>query len=269
MKVLFSDLDGTLLCSDGTISEGNLEAIDRMTKAGHAFVIATGRPLASALKIAERYGWNGDGYYISSFNGGLIYECSSGKEIIRHTVPFEYVRYLMDEAKKSGLHCHAYSSDTIVTERETPEVKVYSRAVALPYVVVPDATAYLKDEPVKVIVSSLQGRPVLEPFRERMAEWADGKLMHFFSLETLLEYLNPSSSKGKAVRYMCEHFGIGIEDSVAVGDEENDVTLISEAGTGVCMCNGVRASKEVADYITEHDNNHDGIKEVIEKFVLG
>ena len=65
-KIIFSDLDGTLLTDDKQISPGNREAIRAMTEAGHSFVIATGRPFESALKISSELGLNGEGCYIVS-----------------------------------------------------------------------------------------------------------------------------------------------------------------------------------------------------------
>ncbi|MCR5406711.1 MAG: Cof-type HAD-IIB family hydrolase, partial [Lachnospiraceae bacterium] len=56
-KILFTDLDGTLLDSNKNISPEDLEAIKELTASGHKFVISTGRPIQSAVKIAQRYGW--------------------------------------------------------------------------------------------------------------------------------------------------------------------------------------------------------------------
>ena len=53
---------------------------------------------------------------------------------------------------------------------------------------------------------------------------------------------------------------------VAIGDEENDISMIRNAGVGVAMKNAVQSVKDAADYVTEHDNNEDGVAEVIEKF---
>ena len=65
-KIVFSDLDGTLLSSDKSISGGNRAAIDRATKAGHTFAIATGRPFESAKMVSDSLGLNGEGCYIVS-----------------------------------------------------------------------------------------------------------------------------------------------------------------------------------------------------------
>ena len=56
------------------------------------------------------------------------------------------------------------------------------------------------------------------------------------------------------------------QNAVAAGDEENDISMIEAAGVGVAMANATPRLKECADYITEQDNDHDGIAEVIDKF---
>lgn len=75
-------------------------------------------------------------------------------------------------------------------------------------------------------------------------------------------------SKGAALVELCDRLGIGAADAAAAGDEANDVSMIRAAGLGVAMANAVPAAKEAADYVTQRDNNHDGIEEVIRKFML-
>ena len=59
-----------------------------------------------------------------------------------------------------------------------------------------------------------------------------------------------------------------IDATVAVGDEQNDIAMLKAAHIGVAMKNGIQELKDIADYVTENDNNHDAIAEVIEKFIL-
>ena len=84
----------------------------------------------------------------------------------------------------------------------------------------------------------------------------------------MLEFSHLQSNKGDAVRFMADFYGVPMGDTIAVGDEENDCPMIEAAGVGVAMANASQVVKDVADYVTERDNNHSGIAEVIEKFVL-
>ena len=84
----------------------------------------------------------------------------------------------------------------------------------------------------------------------------------------MLELVPPGVNKGNAVRFLCGYLGIPIGHSLAAGDAENDLTMIQAAGIGAAMCNGEAFLKEAADYVTLADNNHDGVAEILEKFIL-
>lgn len=78
----------------------------------------------------------------------------------------------------------------------------------------------------------------------------------------------PVLTKGSAVRFLCEYTGIPLCNTIAAGDAENDISMIRAAHIGCAMKNAEEEVKQAADYITENDNNHDGVAEIIHKFVL-
>ena len=83
-----------------------------------------------------------------------------------------------------------------------------------------------------------------------------------------MEYIKKGTGKGDGVKKLASILGIDISDIICVGDERNDISMVTVAGVGVAMANARPELKAVADYVTENDNNHDGIAEVIRKFVL-
>ena len=267
-RVIFTDLDGTLLNSDKNINPGDLSAVNRLISSGHKFVISTGRPLQSAVKISKRYGWTGSGYYISSYNGGLIYDLGSHETIVRLPIPKTYVRYILDEAYKFGLHSHTYDDANVVSEIDNDNLRTYCSAIKVEPVIVENALSYLTDDPIKVIALSYSDPDRLRDFRQHMEGWCAGRVGTVFSSPVLLEFSNPEATKGNAVRFICRHLGIPVNNSIAVGDEENDISMIRAAGIGAAMCNGTDITKAAADYVTSNDNNHCGIAEVINTFVF-
>ena len=269
MKLLFLDLDGTLLNDEKEINKGDMDAIDEMLSKGHKVIINSGRPLHSIMVLAEKFGFIRPGFYLSAFNGGLIYDPVTKERLKFDTLEEETVRHMFDEAYKMGLHCHTYISDHVVAERDTKELKFYTERIHMPPMVVDDFTKATKGFPPKVIIISLDGKDRLEAYREALAEYTKEKNLYCtFSDIRLLEYANPKANKGEAIRFMCEHLNVDISDTVAAGDEENDLPMIIAAGTGVCMKNGVDTLKKEADYITENTNNECGIREIIYKFIL-
>ena len=129
-------------------------------------------------------------------------------------------------------------------------------------------TAFLKSEPVKVLVVNYENKEHLRDYLEKTADFADGKINRFFSSNEYLEHVAPGIDKGSAVRFLCEYTGIPLCNTIAAGDAENDISMIRAAHIGWAMRNAEEEVKQAADYITENDNNHDGVAEIIHKFVL-
>ena len=275
MKILFTDLDGTLLDDNKDISAEDMSAIRRMIAVGHKFVMTTGRPLTSVKRLASRYGFLEAGFYLVSFNGGLIYDCGEQKAILTRYIPVEEVKAIMDAAHACGMHAHTYSGDLVVSEYETKQLKTYCRLMQMDYVVVKDIREYygqfinvVVKPPIKVNIITPFDHSSLESFRAEMRKTTAGKLFDVFSKPEMLEFSHMKSNKGDAVRFMADFYKVPMADTIAVGDEENDCPMIETAGVGVAMANASPVVRNVADYVTERDNNHSGIAEVIEKFVF-
>lgn len=268
IKILFTDLDDTLLRSDKSVSDTDLKSINRLIDAGHKFVVATGRPFYSANNLCKELGFIKPGFYLVCSNGGVIYDYDKNEAIKRCTVSFDNVAHVFDLARKANLHIHTYTDDFVISERETEEVKYYCDKIKMPYQIVNRVPDDLPYEPPKMIAISQKGRSVLKPFEESLHPWIDGRMATVFSSEILLEILPLDATKGNGVRTLCQHYNIPIANSICCGDEENDISMIDAAGLGVVMRNGTNTVKEHADYITEHTNNENAITEVIEKFIL-
>lgn len=266
--ILFTDLDGTLLTDKKELTPENQAAIREALDRGHQVVICTGRPLCGAKYQAKALGLDGKGCFIICFNGGQIYDCYARTSIYQRTIPLSMVRHIFDEAHKRGLHIQTYDENHVLGEEDRPELFHYSETYHVPALVVPDVTAALSKEPCKMIAIDENSHQALEDFRSAMEPWAEGKMDLFFSNPILLEHVPLGVSKGQAVEFLCRHLHVPLSKTVAVGDAENDVPMIQTAAVGAVMCNGDEQTRSYADYITERDNNHDGVAEVIRKFIL-
>jgi hydroxymethylpyrimidine pyrophosphatase-like HAD family hydrolase len=84
-----------------------------------------------------------------------------------------------------------------------------------------------------------------------------------FSSPKYLEFFPASSGKGEALEKLCEILNIPTMNAIAAGDQENDLSMLTAAGTSIAMCNGIESLKEAADIVTVKDNNNDGLAEVL------
>lgn len=267
-KVIFSDLDGTLLCSDKSISAGNRAAINQMTKAGHSFVIATGRPFESAKKVSDSLGLNGEGCYIVSYNGGHVYDCYREKVLFSRQLDMQTVHELFALADEAGLYVQTYQNGEILTREVTGELEWYASRTNLMACPRADVLEYLTREPNKAIVIDLHDHARLERFLAEHAQWAKGKCRMLFSSPQYLEIVPEGISKQTGINLLTDYLKAGKADTIAVGDEINDIEMIKAAGIGVAVSNANPAAKEAADYVTASNNDEDAIAEVIRSFVL-
>ena len=270
-KILFLDLDGTLLNDRKEITPGNRGAIEKAIAMGHRVVVTSGRPLKSALIQAERLGLAGEGCYVIAYNGAVIYDCSQRREIFRRALDMASLYEVFDEARRRNIHIQAYDGDdTVVIESrcDAAIAQRYCAAIDLDFRVVEDIHGGLSAPSVKALMIDFEDH---EPVAD-MEQWVLAHMRErvdcFFSSRYYLEVVPVGMSKGEAVRAMCRVLDVPLENTVAAGDEANDVTMIRAAGTGVAMSNAVAEAKAAADYVTERDNNHDGVAEIIRKFLL-
>ena len=270
MKALFLDLDGTLLDDAKNIPQENRQALDEMLAAGHKAIITTGRTLASAKIQARRLELDLPGCFIIAFNGGQIYDCGAQKTVFESLVPLPLVRKLFAEANRRGIHVQAYDdTDVLVEPRcDNETVRRYTGLNRTTFRVI-DSIDSLRTPPGKILLIDYDTREQTEPFRQ----WASAQpefasLDIFFSCREYLEVVNKGISKGAALRRLAEILGIPVEDTLAAGDAPNDISMIEAAGVGCAMANADEEVKAAADYVTQADNNHSGVAEIIRKFIL-
>lgn len=269
-KILFLDLDGTLLNDRKEVTAGNRQAIEEALARGHKVVITSGRPLKSALEQACRANLAGEGCYVIAYNGGNVYDCTAGELIFRRTLVLEDVYRIYDEAERRGIYIQTYDRGDVVIEPRCDErnTERYCALSEMTWRRIGDVRRDLSAPPEKVLAIDFEDREPLEDLvrwiREEMADRVDC----FFSGQCFMEVVPAGTNKGAAVVEMCRRLGIDVRCSVAAGDENNDVPMIRAAGVGVAMANGIQEAKDAADYITRRDNNHDAIEEIIRKFLL-
>lgn len=266
-RLLFLDLDGTLLNDAKEITQGNREALERTLRRGHGVIITTGRPLKSALAQARRLGLDKPGCYTIAYNGAMVYDWSKQDNVFTRALEIPAVIRVFEKANAIGEHIQTYDSfDVLVEKRGDDEaLRRYCQMVSMTYRVINDVHTDLKEKPVKCLVINYEKKDGLlqmqQWIRENMPE-----MDCFFSCEQFLEVVPKGMNKGEAVKMLCKLLDVEIENAVACGDAANDLAMLKAAGIGVAMINGSDEVKAVADYITTRDNNHDGVAEAADKF---
>lgn len=262
-KIFFSDMDGTLLTSKKVISEKTRKALDAFVEAGNCFAICTGRGLDNVLPVCEELNLHYPGMFLVCFNGAEIYDCDDKRSILHIGIPFELIPRIFEIAKSHNVHCHTYTPDYMVTPDNGEEMQYYNRVIKRPIVVTDDIVSRLPVEPCKVIGIELHDAEKLENFKKDIDKQLGDRITTVYSNPHYLEIFMKEAGKGSAVRRLSEILGISISNTIAAGDEKNDISMIEAAGVGIAMLNASDEVKSYANIITEFDNDHDGLAEIL------
>lgn len=262
-------MDGTALDDAHRMSRENIEALEKAVRAGHEVVITTGRPTASAKLLLQSYGLDRVGCrYVIAFNGGVILDCGTGEVIFSRTMPLEQVKELALRARKAGVYLQTYDKDTVVSERDDENLAHYTEKTGMRGRAVPDLAEALREAPCKALLIDLHDQKPLLAFAEQIKDWAEDKVDMYFSCAEYMEIVPKGICKGNALRAFCERYGCRTENTIAAGDENNDISMIQAAGVGCAVANALEHVKAEADYVTERDNNHSAVAEIVERFML-
>ncbi|GFP74374.1 Cof-type HAD-IIB family hydrolase [Clostridium fungisolvens] len=273
-KLVCIDMDGTLLNSRKKISNYNKEMLKKAHDMGVHIVITTGRIFNNAIHYSNLLGVKSP---VIATNGAVIREKDKGIVIYKNALNTETCLRLLDSVGKYGIKMHFYTTDSIfVSSRvQGTALKLY-----MSYPLPKDLRLTIKyigkrkewekvfkehaDEFVKCIVFS-PNKNTLKNFRKELDAMNDVSVTSSGAFN--IEILNKDVTKGRAVEVLAAYYGIKREEIMCIGDNENDMPMIEYAGMGVAMGNGIKELKDIADYITD-TNDNDGVGKAIEKFIV-
>ncbi|MCR5176628.1 MAG: Cof-type HAD-IIB family hydrolase [Anaerovibrio sp.] len=261
-KLFVTDMDGTLLNSQRQLTVGVKTAIRKAVDAGVIFTVATGRMHVSALPYVKELGLD---FPIITYNGALI-KSVSGEELFSSYLDEEIVKSLLKYAQERHLHIQLYNDDKLYFREESPEAAFYQQAAGVKGQAVGDRLyEYVHKVPKMLIVADTpQNADVL--VQDIGARFA-GKVEALKSTDVYIELIKPGINKASAIARLTELYNIPKEAVLAIGDSNNDITMIKAAQYGVAMGNANETVKKVAKYQVA-DCNHDGIAEAIQRFCL-
>lgn len=268
-RMIVTDLDETLISTDRTISKRNVEATRKAVDKGVLFVPATGRGYNSVHDTLKTLGlYDCAGQYVISYNGGAITENKDEKLHYFQGITFEEAEALYKYALPFEDICiHIYTPDQVWVYRFFPEEVEYLASRQPCTEIFSDNIDFLKG---KEIVKAIYMNTDYDYLRRIQAQITDlTKDMDVsFSSNRYMEFNRKGVSKGAGLQRLCDLVGIDISETIAVGDNFNDLSMIKAAGLGVGVANTVESMKKECDVITEADCDHDAIAEIIEKYIL-
>ena len=267
-KILFTDLDGTLLNNDSLISQSTKNTLDLLIQSGNKLVFSSGRPLDSIIEVIKKAGLQYPGIYIIANNGSLIYDYDKKINILEKRITFDDVMITWELARDMNIHIQTYTDSSIITGKEDSEIVSYRKKIHLPLILSESPITVMDKPPFKLLAIDLYKKKHLISFSDALLNKYSDKLSTVFSNDHYLEIFSSEAGKGNALKYLCDYLNISIANSFAAGDALNDLSMLKTAGHSVAMCNGDSLLLKQADIISSKSNNEDGLADIIRKYLI-
>ncbi|WP_265459014.1 sugar-phosphatase [Enterococcus sp. HY326] len=267
IKLVAIDIDGTLINDQHTINPEVKTAIHEARQKGVHIVLCTGRPLPGVTTKLAELAINRDNEYVITYNGSLIQNVASGDIVASYGMSLADYNILELTARRLGIHFHAINHETIFT----PNRNISKYTVNEAYLVdmpLEYRTPEEMHEDLNIIKMMMIDHPhILDEAIKKMPQEITEKYNTVKSSPFYYELLNKNASKGNALKTLAEYLGLKPEETMAIGDNENDNSMLEYAGIGVAVANAVPSTKAAAD-VHVASNNDSGVAEALNKYVL-
>ena len=284
IKLIASDMDGTLLNHNHKIPKENVELINYAKNQGIEFIVATGRAYYEALPALNEENINCD---VISFNGGIVYDKNGNIISITPMLPKD-LYYTIEILKSFDISYQLYTKNTIYTTSIETDINAYidlirsngyepdvehlraeaQQKLEVGYITeVENIELYLNEKenpPIKIIaisndISKLENAAKLLSENTSISVTSSGA--------NNIEIMHKNATKGTALKEIAKIYGINLENAVAIGDNLNDQAMLDIVGYSVAMKNGNTILKEQAKYVTEKTNSEGGVADTIFKLI--
>lgn len=267
VKLICSDVDGTLIDSKGVIRAADKAALRRaVVDMGIPFAIVSGRFKGGMHPITKQLYFEAA---ISCFNG--LYIEMNGKVVHNAITDKAALLSILPKIRQFGCTPIAFSLDNYAMEDDGIWHEAQRKLCGMEGIIMnlDEAISREGGETYYKILAKHTDHNALDALAmsfEQEQELYPG-LKAVFSSPNILEFIPKLTDKARTVDFMAEYMGISVENVMAFGDYDNDIGMIRRAGLGICMSNGTPAAKAAADYVTA-SNEECGIAKALEKFVF-
>jgi Cof subfamily protein (haloacid dehalogenase superfamily) len=252
IKMIVTDLDGTLLRRDKTVSEYTASVFYRCRKAGIKTIFATARPVRAVEKWLNIGIQNDACIY---HNGAVI---KIGDELFQETgIEHDVVNKLLEEAKQlSNMRIVAEINDMLYANFDASTVWPGVEYIMTDFCELPKLPA---DKIIFITADKTEINKIEQLFNENLY-WE-------ISENEVLMVMNKNARKRNAVKDIANHFGFALNEVAAFGDDYNDIEMLRDCGIGIAVANAINEVKAAADYVCA-TNDNDGVAKWLEENVL-
>lgn len=260
IKLIATDIDGTILKDNFEFNQEVKTCIKNLTLNGIKVILVTGRMHVATQFIADELGLDTP---VVCYQGGLIKH--KNEILYEKNLSPKISREIINWAKANKIHLNLYMNDKLYVEKDNEVIRRYATERETDFIVKSFDEINL-DRINKMLAIDFDNAKLVSDWENQLKEKYDN--LHIVkSTPYFCEICHIDAKKSSAVNFLKEYYGLKKEEILTIGDQNNDIELLSAGGIKVAMGNATDELKEVADYITETVNNN-GFVKAVEKFVL-
>lgn len=267
IKLLALDLDGTLFNSQKDVTRENKLALRAVRDMGVKVVITTGRPLKAISGLLEELDLISDEDYLITFNGGLVQK-TNGEILNKSELTRSQLKLLYNYLEPLALPFDVISDGIVYSLACRGNGSHYPKANPTLEFVTVDSFADIPENVIYNKVVSVTKPEFLDQQLLKLPKELHQHFEIFKSRDIIVEMMPKGVHKAAGLNQLVKHLGLSSENVMAMGDEENDLSMLKWAGLGVAMANGVAIAKEIADAVTSRTNDESGVAEAVKKYIL-
>jgi Cof subfamily protein (haloacid dehalogenase superfamily) len=262
IRLLLSDVDGTLVTSKKELARTSVEAARKLREADVLLAVTSGRPPRGMAMLVEPLGLEAP---LAGFNGGLVVEPQM-QVLEERTIPDELVAPAIELLESFDLSVWVYrDADWYVRDPEGPHVARETHTVQFEPTVVDSFDGL--DARIAKIVGVSDDYDRVEAAEAAAHETLGKHVSASRSQPYYLDITHPEANKGAVVQYLARRYEIPEEEIATIGDMPNDVLMFARSGLSIAMGNAHREVQRAARQVTT-TNDEDGFANAVERFIL-
>lgn len=277
-KLVLLDIDGTTINSKGHILKETKETIKKTIEEGVKVCLVTGRNKRAVMPIVDELELDTP---VVASDGSLVIDTNRNIHLVEKTMPRDFVTDVIKKIDEENLYLEIYTHELNYKYCKNRDLKKYNFArdydkrymdkkelLARGVKYIEKIDEFFLDN-VKacgfVFVGDTEAsKNIVDYIKEKKCDEIEIRRDMW---DGFIFVIPRDAKKSFGLNYLCQYYNIKKEETIAIGDQLNDLVMLQEAGLGIAMANGDAQIKNVADYITK-SNDENGVGHALEKYLL-
>lgn len=262
IKVISTDIDGTLIGSSREITPNIIETLKQLRKKGYILGLASGRPVRDIFEKHKDWGIDEQFDFLIGYNGAELYDLKSDKIYRFNILKKEWLVEIVDFMTQFDVTVNMYVGDKYYSSKETDRAWFSAFKSKREFVTVP-LNEFTKEDSCGIMFrcDKNEAQTIIDQIDKTKP------YVGFRTQPDLIEFSNKECNKGVALIEFLKLRNIDIKDCMAFGDTTNDVEML-KCCFGVCLINGSEDAKAVSKMITEKNVEEEGFKDFVDRYLL-